>query len=125
MLAVMSVQFNVPGRPQVPEVDAAEAHALVGAGALLLDVREPDEWQAGHAPGALHVPLGLLDLRRDAVAPGARVVAVCRSGGRSAKATELLRAWGFDAVNLAGGMQAWAAAGLPVVTDDGNLGRVT
>jgi rhodanese-related sulfurtransferase len=99
-----------------PEVDPLEADRLVAGGALLLDVREPDEWAAGHAPAAVHVPLRTLPANRPE--PGRAIVAVCRSGARSARAAEALRQWGYDAVNLAGGMQAWATAGLPVVTDD-------
>lgn len=108
---------------EIPEVDPAGAQALVDGGALLLDVREDDEWGAGHAPGATHLRLGLLAAERPAD-DGRTIVAVCRSGARSGKATEALRAWGYDAVNLAGGMKAWAAAGLPVVTDDGGPGAV-
>jgi rhodanese-related sulfurtransferase len=107
----------------IPEIDPAGAQALLDGGALLLDVREDDEWAAGHAPGATHLRLGLLGADRPAN-DGRTVVAVCRSGARSAKAAEALRLWGYDAVNLAGGMQAWAAAGLPVVTDDGGPGAV-
>ena len=109
--------------PDIPEIDPAGANALVDGGALLLDVREDDEWAAGHAPGATHLRLGLLNEQRPAN-DGRTIVAVCRSGARSGKATEALRAWGYDAVNLAGGMQAWAAEGLPVVTDDGGPGTV-
>ena len=108
---------------QIPAVDATEGARLVREeDALLLDVREPDEWTAGHAPGAVHVPLRTLPANRPE--PGRRVVAVCRSGGRSASATAALRQWGYDAVNLDGGMQAWEAAGLDVVTDEGGPGRV-
>jgi rhodanese-related sulfurtransferase len=106
-----------------PEVSAPEAQALAGAGAALLDVRQPEEWSAGHAPGAVHVPLGELPNRLSEVPPGT-VVVVCRSGARSALATDALVAAGYDARNLAGGMQAWAAAGLQVVTDDGRPGSV-
>lgn len=103
-----------------PEEAAREA---VSGSALLLDVREPDEWTAGHAPGARHVPLDALD-------PGSlpadrTIVAVCRSGNRSGQAALRLRAAGLDARNLVGGMQAWAAAGLPVRRDDGTDGTVT
>ena len=108
---------------QVPAVDAVEGERLVREeGALLLDVREPDEWSAGHAPEAVHVPLRTLPANRPE--RGRRVVAVCRSGARSASATAALRQWGYDAVNLDGGMQAWEAAGLAVVTDGGDLGQV-
>ncbi len=86
-----------------PQVGARAAKALVDAGALLLDVREPDEWRAEHAPGAVLVPMGQV---RTAPWPSfprdRRIVVVCRSGGRSAAVTESLRAWGFDAVNLPG-----------------------
>lgn len=108
----------------LPEVGPHEARDLVDEGAFLLDVREPDEWQAGHAPPAVHVPLGALEAQVDDVPRDRRVVVVCRMGGRSAVATSALRGLGLDAVNLAGGMQGWEEAGFPVVTDDGGPGRV-
>ena len=107
-----------------PEVNPEEAAAAVESGAFLLDVREPDEWQAGHAPGAKHIPLGELSARIDEVPTDRRVVAICRVGGRSEKATIALNNAGLDVVNLVGGMRAWAAAGQPVVTDDGSPGSV-
>jgi rhodanese-related sulfurtransferase/glyoxylase-like metal-dependent hydrolase (beta-lactamase superfamily II) len=113
----------MPNAP-VPEVDAAEGRRRVEGGALLLDVREPDEWAAGHAPDARAIPLGQVQARLDELPTDRPIVAICRSGGRSASVTEALTAWGFDAVNLAGGMRAWAAAGYPVVTDDGGPGAV-
>lgn len=103
----------------VPTVSATDASALVDGGALLLDVREADEWQAGRAPAAHHIPLGELATRHTELPTDRRVVAVCRMGGRSAAATDALNNAGYDVVNLAGGMQAWAAAGLPVVSDSG------
>jgi DMSO/TMAO reductase YedYZ molybdopterin-dependent catalytic subunit/rhodanese-related sulfurtransferase len=104
------------------QVGARAAKAQVDAGALLLDVREPAEWEIEHAADALLMPMGKVpegqgDLPRDR-----RIVVVCRSGGRSAAVTESLRAGGFDAVNLAGGMCAWAAAGLPVVHEPPDRG---
>lgn len=110
---------EVPGEAAVPTVTVLEAHA--DAEALLLDVREPEEWAAGRAPTARHMPLGRLDPA--ALPAGRRVLCICRSGGRSAKATEVLRAAGFEAFNVAGGMQAWVAAGLTVTCDTGP-GRV-
>jgi rhodanese-related sulfurtransferase len=109
---------------EVPEVDAAQGALDVEGGALLLDVRENDEWQAGHAPGAQHIPLGELGARVEELPKDRHIVCICRVGGRSARATEALRGAGYDVVNLAGGMRAWAAAGQPVVTDDGAPGNV-
>lgn len=89
---------------------------------LLLDVREDDEWEAGHAPRAHHVPLAQVagaDLPTDRP-----VVVVCRSGKRSAKAVETLTARGLGATNLTGGMTAWQEAGLEVITASGEPGTV-
>jgi DMSO/TMAO reductase YedYZ molybdopterin-dependent catalytic subunit/rhodanese-related sulfurtransferase len=99
-----------------PEVGARTAAALVKAGALLLDVREPGEWQAGHVAQAWLLPMGQVARHRSDLPQDRQIVVVCRSGGRSAAVAEALRAWGLDAVNLSGGMTAWAVAGLPVVT---------
>ena len=107
-----------------PEVSAGEGHGLVAAGALLLDVREPDEWDAGHAPGAALIPMGQVHDRMSEISSDARVVVICRSGGRSAAVTQVLRSRGYDAVNLAGGMRAWAKLGLPVVATSGAPGTV-
>ena len=102
----------------------AQAAALADGGAVLLDVREPREWQAGHAPRARHIPLSQLP-RRAAELPERRaVVTVCRSGARSARAAATLARDGREVSNLAGGMRAWARAGLPVVTRGGGAGRV-
>jgi rhodanese-related sulfurtransferase len=108
----------------VPEVGTEEARALLASGGVLLDVREPDEWAAGHAPDATFVPLGTVPARIDELPRDRSIVVVCRSGGRSARATEFLAAQGFDVVNLSGGMKAWAEAGLQVETDDGTPGVV-
>ncbi len=108
----------------VPTVDPAEGQALAERGAFLLDVREPDEWVAGHAPGSTHLPMKEVQARQAELPKDRRIVTVCRSGGRSAAVTEALNAWGFEAVNLAGGLAAWEEAGLPLVTDDGASGTV-
>jgi len=110
---------------ETPAVDVAEARRRLDAGALLLDVREPDEWEAGHAPEATWIPMGEVGARHDELTPGQPVVVVCRSGARSARVTDALVSAGYDATNLAGGMQSWSAAGLPVVTDAGAPGEVT
>ena len=93
-------------------------------GALLLDVREQHEWDAGHAPDAVHVVLGDLPGRVAELPTDRPIVVACKAGGRSAMATEALVGAGFDAVNLAGGMLAWVDAGFPCVTDAGTPGTV-
>ncbi|MFF3286365.1 rhodanese-like domain-containing protein [Streptomyces sp. NPDC003023] len=95
--------------------------------AVLLDVREQCEWTAGHVPGALHVPLTRLVVggALPAEAHGRPLVVICRSGHRSQQAAKLLGERGADAVDVEGGMNAWAAAGHPVVDEHGNSGRIT
>ena len=90
----------------------------------LLDVREPDEWDAGHIEGSQHIPLGELGARIAEVPRERTVVAVCRSGSRSDRAARGLRASGFAAENLDGGVTAWTRAGLPLVAKGGGAGRV-
>jgi rhodanese-related sulfurtransferase len=91
--------------------------------AVILDVREDEEWAAGHIDGAVHVPMNEVP-NRIAYEPGPMtpetpIVVVCKMGGRSAYVTAWLNQNGFDAVNLDGGMLAWAAAGREMVTADG------
>lgn len=109
---------------RVPTVDVEEAQRMMAAGAAVMDVRRADEWQAGHAPDAVHIPLDQLPSRASDVPQGQQVVAVCRSGARSGRATQYLRQLGRDVVNLEGGMQAWQRAGAPIVRDDGSPGYV-
>jgi rhodanese-related sulfurtransferase len=105
------------------DITPAEALAAAERGeVLLLDVREQHEWDAGHAAGALHLPLGRL--HPDAVPQDRPVVTVCHLGGRSSMAAQALAGVGYDVRNLAGGMEAWAQAGLPVVRDDGSPGEI-
>jgi rhodanese-related sulfurtransferase len=103
----------------VAEVSAEVPAASVPAGAWLLDVREDDEWRAGHAPDATHIPLGELGARAAEVPKDTTVYVICRSGSRSARAAFALVGAGWDAVNVAGGMQEWAASGLPMAADTG------
>jgi rhodanese-related sulfurtransferase len=108
---------------KVAETDATEAARLPEAGeVLLLDVREDDEWRAGHAPLATHLPLGELDAT--ALSDERPIIAVCRSGNRSGQAAQALLNAGRDARNLTGGMREWAARGLPVIASDGSAGDV-
>ncbi len=102
----------------------AEALPEVPAGgvpdeAWLLDVREDDEWAAGHAPQANHIPLGELGARTAEIPQDSQVYVICRSGGRSARAAEALNGAGWQAINVAGGMQDWAAAGRAMIADSG------
>ena len=108
---------------RIQEIDVTDASAG-REHTVLLDVREADEWEAGHAARAQWIPLGELESARFRLPMNRRIVCVCRSGVRSARATESLIAWGFDAANMEGGMKAWAASGLPVVRDDGTPGEV-
>jgi rhodanese-related sulfurtransferase len=95
---------------QVPQVPAAE----VPDGAQLVDVREDGEWLAGHAPGALHIPLGVLGQRCHEVSRDRAVYVICRSGSRSDYAAQALAGAGWDARNVADGMYGWQAAGRPM-----------
>jgi rhodanese-related sulfurtransferase len=100
-------------------VDVKQGAAMQSQGVLLVDVREPDEYAQGHAPGATLIPLGQLEQRLAEL--GSRkdrpIALICRSGSRSGKAQVLLEKAGFTkAVNVEGGMNAWTQAGLPVVT---------
>ena len=88
-------------------------------GAWLLDVREDDEWAAGYAPGARHIPLGQLGARTAEIPQDEAVYVICRSGIRSARAAQALTAAGWEAINVGGGMQDWAAAGRPMATESG------
>jgi rhodanese-related sulfurtransferase len=89
--------------------------------ALILDVREQDEWDAGHAPGAVHIPLGELPARLGELPdPDAGTLGVvCRGGGRSSRAVAWLSQQGFDVANVDGGMQAWHREGKRLVADSG------
>lgn len=109
----------------VARLSVDEAAALVGKdGVVFVDVREPAEWQAGHVPGAVHVPRGLLEFKADpslpaahekALDPAKKLVVYCASGGRSALAAKTLQDMGYpNAVNMTGGFGAWSQAGKPV-----------
>ncbi|MFJ9558011.1 rhodanese-like domain-containing protein [Nocardiopsis sp. NPDC101807] len=104
----------------VPEAGATE----VPEGAYLLDVREDDEWNAGRAPGAVHIPLGELGQRASEVPQDRRVYVVCRVGGRSAQAVAALNQAGWDSVNVSGGMRAWEHAGRAMEAGSGEEPRV-
>jgi rhodanese-related sulfurtransferase len=105
----------------VPSADVTE----IEEDAVMVDVREPMEFDAGHAPGAILIPLGELPYRLGELpdTDAAPVAITCRSGNRSARAVAWLMQQGFDVVNMEGGMRAWEASGKKVVAD-GRDGRV-
>jgi len=117
-------------RSRIREVAPAEAAAWLAGEGVLIDVREPGEYAAGHLPGAVNLPRGVLEFQihahpamactsSDALARPARpLLLYCLSGGRSALAADSLRQLGFaDVRSLAGGLDAWRNAGLPITTD--------
>ena len=101
---------------RVPSIAATD----VPADAYVLDVREDDEWEAGHTPGAHHVPMMTIPARLEELPADGPVVVLCRVGQRSAQVVGYLASRGRDnAVNLDGGIVEWVAAGRPIVADDG------
>jgi rhodanese-related sulfurtransferase len=106
------------------EVRVDEAAERARAGDFLLDVREQHEWDAGHAPGAVHIPMSELPGRTGELPSDRTIICVCHVGGRSAMVTDALNRAGWQALNLTGGMEAWSGAGLPVVIEDGSAGRI-
>ena len=90
----------------------------------MLDVRESDEWAAGHAPGATHLPMSELTGRMGELPDADPLYVVCRSGGRSARVVAYLAGQGYPAVNVAGGMQAWARQGREIVADGGGEPKI-
>src|SRR3954468_22572160 len=92
----------------------AVAVADLPADTAMLDVREPDEWAAGHAPGARHLPMSQLTARIAELPDDDPLYVVCRSGARSARVVAYLAGQGYPAVNVDGGMQSWAGQGRAV-----------
>ena len=96
--------------------------------AVILDIREQDEWDRGHAPGAIHIPMGELPARVEelsaAIDMDKTLVVTCRSGGRVSRTLPWLDQYGFDVANLEGGMRAWHAAGKAMETADGSAAEV-
>jgi rhodanese-related sulfurtransferase len=99
----------------VPEVGVAE----LPADAVMIDVREPDEWQAGHAPDAQHLPMSQLAERLAEVPDAEPLYVICRSGSRSARVVAFFNQQGRSSVNVAGGMQSWATQGRPMIAEHG------
>jgi rhodanese-related sulfurtransferase len=108
----------------VPEEQVAGLPPEFDGSAVLLDVREDDEWQRGHAPGAQHIPMGEVPARISEIDPEKPLYVVCHAGGRSLRVAQYLQRNGYEPINVSGGMLAWAGAGRPVVTDSGASGTV-
>ncbi|MEV7429589.1 rhodanese-like domain-containing protein [Nocardioides sp. NPDC092400] len=108
---------------QIPTVTLDGVPDPLPQGLVVLDVREPVEWEHGHIEGAVHVPL--MDLpQRLGDLPVGQTLVVCKVGGRSAQAVGYLAQQGYDVVNLDGGMLDWEAAGRPMVSENGQQPRV-
>jgi rhodanese-related sulfurtransferase len=100
---------------EVPTVTVDDVSDPTSEEWVVLDVREPFEWADGHIDGALHIPMGEIPARIGELDPQARTLVVCHVGARSARVTAWLHQQGFDAANLAGGMEAWESVGRPIV----------
>jgi rhodanese-related sulfurtransferase len=109
---------------EIPTVDLSGVPEPIPAGVIVLDVREPDEYAAGHLSASLHIPLADLPARLASIPVDQQVLVVCKVGSRSAYATAFLQSQGIDATNLAGGLMAWESAGRPLVADNGTVGFV-
>jgi rhodanese-related sulfurtransferase len=103
------------GEQPVSEIDVTE----VPDGAHIVDIREPQEWAAGHIDGSQHIPMSKFLQRMDEIPADRDLVIVCTVGARSARVTAFLNQRGFQAVNLGGGLQSWVAAGGEIVSDTG------
>jgi rhodanese-related sulfurtransferase len=111
-------------RFKTPSVSGGQAREMVRDGAQLIDVRESSEWNAGHAPQAAHIPSSQVTSRLNRLKKDKDIVVVCRSGSRSRSVTKQLRAQGYEAFTLAGGMRAWQSAQGPVLDRKGRPGRI-
>jgi rhodanese-related sulfurtransferase len=108
----------------VPQAVIGDVPANFDESVVLLDVREDDEWQRGHAPGAQHIPMGDIPARMAEIDTEAQLFVVCHAGGRSQRVAQYLARNGYEPTNVTGGMLAWAGAGRQVVTDGGAPGTV-
>ena len=109
---------------EVAHAELAQVPQTFGDSVVLLDVREDDEWQRGHAAGAQHIPMGDIPSRMAEIDADATLYVICHAGGRSLKVSHYLARNGYEPINVTGGMLAWAGAGRPVTTDSGDPGIV-
>ncbi|AHH14907.1 rhodanese-like domain-containing protein [Nocardia nova SH22a] len=116
---------SVPVQDLPAEFDAAPVAGVEsGAAAILLDVREDDEWQLGHAPAALHIPMVDVPARLDELDYDCDVYVVCRQGGRSIEVAKYLAHVGFEVYQVVGGMVAWQQAGRPLHADGDHEAKI-
>ncbi|MDQ3769199.1 MAG: rhodanese-like domain-containing protein [Actinomycetota bacterium] len=107
--------------PQL-ELSCAQAEEALRSGqSQVIDVREPYEREAGHVPGTRHIALERLGASADTIDPQRPVIFQCRAGVRSAMAAQAFRRAGYDAWSMAGGLEGWVAAGLPLEPRDGHV----
>ncbi len=120
-------QLVAEAKAQITEVDVAGAAQQIDAGATVIDVREPAEFEAGRLPNAVNIPRGVLEFKtgdHPALAnKDAKIVVYCKTGGRSALATQSLQRLGYtQLVSLVGGFEGWAGSGKDVVKDTTSFG---
>jgi hydroxyacylglutathione hydrolase/adenylyltransferase/sulfurtransferase len=113
-------RMNAFGTPDI-EITPQQAKELVAAGAVLIDIREGYEWEAGRIAGARHIELERLASEAPTIDKETPVVFHCRLGARSAMATQAFRAAGYDAYSMAGGLQRWHDEGLPLEPEGGSV----
>ena len=116
--------MNGMDEAEVAQTQIADVPSTFDGTVVLLDVREDDEWQRGHAPGAQHIPMGEVPSRLSEIDADAKLFVVCQAGGRSQRVAQYLARNGYAPVNVNGGMLAWSGAGRPVITDDGGTGVI-
>lgn len=110
--------------PASESVPVTEVPAELSDAVVFLDVREDDEWELGHAPGALHISMGDVPARLAEIDMDAALYVVCRQGGRSIRVVQYLNQVGYEAVSVSGGMVAWQKAGRPLTRDDGGEAKI-
>jgi len=105
------------GTVMATEVTLDELADVIDRGGFVLDVREQDEWDAGHVPNAHHIPMNEVAENLNKLDDGARIFIICRSGGRSMTVANYLEAQGYDVVSVAGGTDGWANSGRDLSND--------
>lgn len=129
-----AAQIVADARKTIPEITVVQAREELDQGyvALLLDVREPAEWEKGHLPGAVLTPRGMLEWYADPTTPYAKpelrtkrdahLIVMCASGGRSLLAAQTLQSLGYtDVVSMAGGFNEWSKQGFPIEDGTGEM----